>query len=217
MFIDFIQKDEYKIGLWKITETEAELFAILPEIDKESPRVLAARVPQKRKERLAARACFRRLTGFGNDVPLLHEEKGAPYLIMPNGLRLLVSLAHSEDLAVVMISSKYRVGIDVETYPLNRNLETSRIFMNESEIALFLQDERYFLRFWTAKECVYKLLRPSDGLSFKRGIAVSAFNPETQTATAYVPEQGLRFTIFYAEVENALLAWTYAPFEEIPN
>ncbi|MAS96546.1 MAG: hypothetical protein CMO55_25435 [Verrucomicrobiales bacterium] len=94
-----------------------------------------------------------------NEVPLLIDEMGKPYL--PDG-EVHFNLSHSEDLAVVAVSRVPSIGVDVELFSREVDIDGlgNRCF-RESEIkrmqSLGGDDKvRAFFWTWTAKEARMK-------------------------------------------------------------
>ncbi len=100
---------------------------------------------------------------FVKDKPLAalcHTEAGAPYLA---GSNLAVSFAHSDQLAVCVVTEAGRIGVDIE--PLDRRISraddiAARCFSEDERAQLEAAVDRddAFLRIWTRKEALGKAL-----------------------------------------------------------
>ena len=95
-------------------------------------------------------------------VPLRFSAAGKPLLPLPFH-RLHFNLTHCEDLAILAVSPKIRVGVDLERTSRGKELiECMDYFCHPSEIASLPSNPearaRRLLEIWTAKEAVLKSL-----------------------------------------------------------
>lgn len=115
---------------------------------------------QRQREREAAYALLCRLLADVDPRPRLeHDAKGAPFL--PQCPELAVSISHCRRAVAVAVSSQGRVGIDVEC---RRRVDDSLVERvcspSEVEAVRGADDPTMaFLRLWTRKEAVLKMLR----------------------------------------------------------
>lgn len=143
--------------------------SILPE---EISLAHAMRNVKRRRQFLAGRAAARRACrtiGLGLDLPLLPTHSGAPS--WPSGT--VGSISHSGDFAVAVVGSDSDVnglGIDLEYMDGRSRLHLiDRICnLNERRWVEEIPDEaeRRFRILFSAKESVYKALRPTIGRYF---------------------------------------------------
>lgn len=101
-----------KIGFWNLAEPLEALHQALPPHVTVEERL--AQVHHKRqREWLASRVLVYRLLEEFTPLPLqlLRNQYGKPYF--PDS-RFHVSISHSPELAAVILSDKYEVGIDIE-------------------------------------------------------------------------------------------------------
>ena len=113
------------------------------------------RAPSERAERreLEREAASKLVAGvFGHATVIAHEDDGRPYL--PTHPGVCISLSHCVDECVLAVSDS-PVGVDVET----ARPQLSRIaakFLTSREMARGPHDVDALLRYWTAKEAVFK-------------------------------------------------------------
>lgn len=154
-----------KLGIWHLTEPEAFF-------RKRVNPVREALHPHKRLQHLAARYLLRELEADFPVNEILISPSRKPYLA-DNTIHF--SLAHCGDYAAAIISSKYRVGIDVEG--ISPKIErVADKFLNERERA-FLDNERrreHLTVCWSAKEAVYKWYGDG-GIDFRQHMHLQPF------------------------------------------
>ena len=111
--------------------------------------------------RAAERAAVVRLVAeaFGPDKKLGHDSYGAPYIV---GRRdVYISVSHCRGLAVLAVSRRGRIGIDVE----EENMRLERIagrFLSPEEQSRWGGSIPSLAYAWTAKEAAFKALGISD-------------------------------------------------------
>ena len=142
------------LGIWKLQEPEAELYAALP--PHADVNALAGKVhPKRRQEWLASRVLVYRLLQNFTAEPLLlaRNEDGKPYFPEQP---LHVSITHSPHLAAVILSDRYKVGIDIELVT-PKALRVQDKFLTAEEKQHTASDETSTCLYWSAKETLYKL------------------------------------------------------------
>ncbi len=141
-------------AIWKITESADELYGaiVLKPGEEELYRSFVAE--SRKKQWLAYRILIRKLLE-PKDFPVEYDEVGKPFLA---GSHYHISVSHTGDLAAVILSSKGKVGIDLEKIrPRIENVKDK--FMNGYELDRLIQGhelEQMTLT-WCAKEALYKL------------------------------------------------------------
>ena len=134
-----------RLGLWKMTETSAELLRQLPEYQDE---VCARyRAEGRRMEFLSVRALLRIMTGDAS-LRIGHEPSGKP--VLPSWF---VSISHTRGYAALMLSEEEQVALDIEQRSERVRRIASR-FIRPDEQAATTED---MLAIWSAKETLYKL------------------------------------------------------------
>ena len=118
------------------------------------------------------------LAGYGDQRPqdliFVEEAGGKPTLASHWGANLHFNLSHSGAIALVAVSPKTRIGVDVEAIrPVDDPLAIARAHFHRREIAALMRiprslREATFFRLWTRKEAVVKaidtgLMHPLDG------------------------------------------------------
>ena len=94
---------------------------------------------------------------LGEEVVVEHNDKGAPYL--PDHPELSVSISHCRAAVAVAVSSKGRVGIDVESRRRIGDGLMERVCTAEELVMVRAAADPVmaFLQLWTRKEAVLKM------------------------------------------------------------
>ena len=149
------QLNEHTIlGAWSVTErADALLLALPPQVSVDEQLQLAH--PRRQKEWLASRVLvYSLLQQLTPDIPVLQRnEHGRPVF---EQAPFHVSISHSPDLAAVILSSKYEVGIDVELLS-PKALRVANKFLSEDEKNYTCGEADKTCLYWSAKETLYKM------------------------------------------------------------
>lgn len=162
-----------QIGIWKLTEPASDLLNQYTLSEREKNEFAKINNEKRKKEYLAVRLLLKYMLKGNNTI--LYDDKGKPFLM---DQILNISISHSDDLAVVMISQK-NAGIDVES--INRSIQkiASRV-LNDKELA-DSSDEKDIrikqLLYWCAKEAAYKFVS-GENINFKTDIDIFPFKYE---------------------------------------
>lgn len=156
------------LGIWAIKESTEELLNNLPpHLDRSDLAVFSH--PKRQQEWLASRLLIYRLLERFTPQPLRlsRNEHGKPVL---ESARFHLSITHSSQLAAVILSDRYEVGIDVELlHP--KVLRIADKFLKEVERAFTADDVYKTCLYWSAKETLYKLYSKR-GLIFKDNLHI---------------------------------------------
>ena len=165
-------------------------------------------LPQKRKEKAeklinknqallsaVSGLMLRNVLGITKDEQLSYNEHGKPYL--EHGL--CFSLSHSRKFAVLAVSED-EIGIDIE---MNRDINEgimNRCFLDD-EAEFAKMSTKNYLRIWTAKEAVLKLL--GTGFSFSpKNFSVFPFDGEHEI-------NGVKMRFFCSKLGDVPLTAAY--------
>lgn len=169
------------IHLWELRENEEQLREglVLSALDE----AMLAQVTrtQRRCEILAVRQMIR--AAYPQHTPqLTYEVGGCP--LLSNGHQ--VSISHSRQWVVVVLSTRLRVGVDIE-YRSARIARIQQKFVHPAEgVHLPKGDENnHLLGLWGAKEAIVKYTR-NRGIDFKNAIRVAPFRLSSSTTKSWV-------------------------------
>ena len=147
-------ENEATIGVWQITESEAELIELSSTPSDEMEEISFIQSESQRKQRLAVRALLNAL--FEEKVYLSHHDNGKPYL---ENNPVNISITHTEKYVAVILHDEEDCGIDIES--LDRDFSAvEKKALSEDEIDDLEDDKRneQLAIYWCAKEAVFKLL-----------------------------------------------------------
>ena len=159
-----------RVGVWKITESEAELRTMTSIPSDELEEISYIKNESLRKQRLAVRALLDAM--FEEKVYLSHHDNGKPY-IENNAIN--ISITHTDQYVAVILNEEDEVGIDCES--LNRDFSAvEQKALSEEEIG-DLEDEQkneQLAIYWCAKEAIFKLTSQYD-VDFAEQIQIDGF------------------------------------------
>ena len=159
-----------RVGVWKITESEAELRTMTSIPSDELEEISYIKNESLRKQRLAVRALLD--TMFEEKVYLSHHDNGKPY-IENNAIN--ISITHTDQYVAVILNDEDEVGIDCES--LNRDFSAvEKKALSDEEIG-DLEDEQkneQVAIYWCAKEAIFKLTSQYD-VDFAEQIQIDGF------------------------------------------
>ena len=159
-----------RVGVWKITESEAELRTMTSIPSDELEEISYIKNESLRKQRLAVRALLDAM--FEEKVYLSHHDNGKPY-IENNAIN--ISITHTDQSVAVILNEEDEVGIDCES--LNRDFSAvEKKALSDEEIG-DLEDEQkneQLAIYWCAKEAIFKLTSQYD-VDFAEQIQIDGF------------------------------------------
>lgn len=164
LFLDTRQDLTLRFGVWRLSESEAEL-AVLCGLS--APAHL--KVPARRLEYLGVRVLA---VHMGLDPSrIAYRPTGQPYLV---GDDRCISITHTKGYAGLLLSEQAGVGIDMEARS-HRVFKIRQRFMHPEEVATLEADApdeaTGLLLHWCVKEAVFKAI-PDEGVDFARDIRV---------------------------------------------
>ena len=208
----YLQKDlddDYhsRIGVWQVSETEAELRALTSIPSDELEEISFLKSESLRKQKLAVRALLDAM--FEEKVYLSHHDNGKPY-IENNAVN--ISITHTDKYVAVILDDRNDVGIDCES--LDRDFSAvEKKALSEEEIE-DLDDERrneQLAIYWCAKEAVYKKISQY-GVDFAEQIEIDSFHPRGEGAleATFIHKDGYEeeFELRYMTFDRHVLVWT---------
>ena len=159
-----------RVGVWKITESEAELRTMTSIPSDELEEISYIKNESLRKQRLAVRALLDAM--FEEKVYLSHHDNGKPYT---ENNAINISITHTDQYVAVILNDEDEVGIDCES--LNRDFSAvEKKALSDEEIG-DLEDEQkneQLAIYWCAKEAIFKLTSQYD-VDFAEQIQIDGF------------------------------------------
>lgn len=205
--------DDYhsRIGVWQVSETEAELRALTSIPSDEQEEISYIKSESLRKQKLAVRALLDSM--FEEKVYLNHHDNGKPYI---ENSATNISITHTDKFVAIILNDTDEVGIDCES--LDRDFSAvEKKALSEDEIDGLdddLEDRKEQLAiYWCAKEAVYKLVSQHN-VDFAEQIEVEDFRPrEEGTLVAnFIHKDGYeeQLELEYMTFERHVLVWVVA-------
>ncbi|MBK7735262.1 MAG: 4'-phosphopantetheinyl transferase superfamily protein [Chitinophagaceae bacterium] len=195
--------DDTKLGLWRIEEPENFFLQFVP-LQKKITH------PHKRLQHLAGRFLLRKLFPHFPLKLIKIAETRKPFL---PGEQYHFSISHCGDYAAVIVSSKYRVGVDVE-WPQQKIDIVKHKFMGTKEFTVLkMMDERDELfkltMAWSIKEAIFKWYGLGQ-LDFKKHMVIQQLYKAEELFTANCTlnrSMPLKLDVFAKNIEGNVLAW----------
>ena len=195
-----------RLGVWHITETEAELKALSSIPSDELEEISFIKSESLRKQKLAVRALLDAM--FEEKVYLSHHDNGKPY-IENNATN--ISITHTDKYVAVILNDLDDVGIDCES--LDRDFSAvEKKALSEEEIDDLDDDHRneQLAIYWCAKEAVYKKMSQYK-VDFAEQIEVDAFRlkGEGELDATFINKDGFEeeFDLEYMTFDRHVLVW----------
>lgn len=192
------------IGIWLIEEPAAELYAALPAHADIS--AMAGKLhPKREQEWLASRVLAYQLLGHFTDTPLvlLRDEHGKPFF---ENSEINLSITHSPQLAAVILSDRYKVGIDIELLS-QKALRVADRFLAEAEKNCTAGDGNKTCLYWSAKETLYKMYSKRK-LIFKENISLAPSAAENRLLGQVRTENFTKtYQVYFESLHNHILTY----------
>ena len=195
-----------RLGVWHITETEAELKALSSIPSDELEEISFIKSESLRKQKRAVRALLDAM--FEEKVYLSHHDNGKPY-IENNATN--ISITHTDKYVAVILNDLDDVGIDCES--LDRDFSAvEKKALSEEEIEDLDDDHRneQLAIYWCAKEAVYKKLSQYK-VDFAEQIEIDSFRPkgEGELEATFINKDGFEedFDLEYMTFDRHVLVW----------
>ena len=195
-----------RLGIWHVTESEAELRALSSIPTDELEEISFIKSESLRKQKLAVRALLDAM--FEEKVYLSHHDNGKPY-IENNATN--ISITHTDNYVAVILNDQDDPGIDCES--LDRDFSAvEKKALSEEEIEDLNDDRRneQLAIYWCAKEAVYKKISQY-GIDFADQIEIDSFRPkgEGELEATFIHKDGYEeeFDLNYMTFDRHVLVW----------
>jgi len=164
-----IDKKDYLLGIWKITENVDLLNSmIINDLDVDELKMLKSFKSKKRQcEWLAVRMLLRTL--LGRYQRIFYDQYSKPYLEDLN-----ISITHTQKYAGVIIS-KYNCAVDIEKISSKAKRIKNKFLSSEEQA--FCNTDYCYTMLWSAKETAYKFYGKKE-LSFVKNLIVRQLDRE---------------------------------------
>lgn len=194
------------IGIWKFTESVAELIPSFSETELNDPNFRKYTHGKRQVEWLATRLLIRQL--IGPEFKIEYRATGKPIIIHSQYRH--ISISHSREFASIILHEELNVGIDIEEIFRDYNRIEKR-FLSEEELLRVAQNQNLQCLYWCAKEAVFKLVE-DDGIDFKKQIHISEIQSKL-TARFSCKKGETNYILHTTAFENNCLVWVIdSPF-----
>jgi len=177
-FLSTIETRAGTIGLWELTEDSAYLSAKFIFSQQEKKDFEKIKHERRKREFLAVRMLLEAMMRSKTEIE--YDVNGKPLL---PGIRLNISISHSAELAVVILSKK-NTGIDVEN--TGRNITpAARRFLTLEELEYTSKCNNspvMQILYWSAKEAIYKCIRLNN-FTFGTQIDINPFKLDSKSGS----------------------------------
>lgn len=203
--------DQTILSVWKIEETEEELFSGLQLKQHELDLLASLKGTKRILQWLSTRLLLRKMLNTADYIDCRMDEHGKPYLVNSD---YSISISHSYDYASVMIGKYRNVGVDIELIKTKVHLIQHK-FLSATELEqLNVKDNTQGLyACWCVKEAVYKWYGKK-GLGFIQHIHIQPFelcDIGTMTVLVDLPEGTRSLTVHYFNtIEGYMLGYVVA-------
>lgn len=193
--------EDVRLALWRFDETFEMLSSCYPNISNSGDfKRRKGRSLRRNGELIVERLLLDEL--FGNDVELLHDGDGRPFL--SNGCN--ISISHTKGCVAAIVAETKNVAVDAE-YVNDRVNRIAARFMRNDEISGTLFER---LLHWCVKETLYKFYS-SDKLEFNDIRLVSFGGAECGgRAVAVNLKRNESLAVCYRTFDNILLTYAFA-------
>jgi phosphopantetheinyl transferase len=199
--------DKYtRLGIWKIEEPE-EFFLNLVPLQREITH------PHKRLQHLAGRWLLKYLFPAFPVGLIQIADTRKPFL---ENEAYHFSISHCGDYAAVIVSEKYRVGVDIEL-PSPKVERIRHKFLHREELALLQQKDMDSVipltLMWSCKEAVFKWWSYGN-VDFSDQIRLSplSLQPSGVISARFIEKETFELELQYCLFDEICLAWVYSDF-----
>ncbi len=206
-----------RLGVWKIEETE-EFFKGNVPLHRDVTH------PHKRLQHLAGRFLLQFLfPDFPYELVQIADTR-KPYL---PGEQYHFSISHCGDYAAAIVSSKHRVGVDVEE-PKEKILNIADKFLSKEEFSmgnwqqaienrkdvvtkndLPIAHSQLLTLLWSSKEAVFKWYGDG-GVDFKKHIQLFNYQHEKETIDCFFSKNESELVVHHRQFDGLVLAWVFS-------
>ncbi len=167
--------DDCRLGIWEINETYEELISAVTLTEEELLTVQKFGNYQRKLEWLSVRVLINIL--LNKPCQIIYNEERKPFLSCNS---YNISISHSHQLTSVLMSHKYRVGIDLE-YMSHQIHQVAHKFINDKEFITSNPDLKrlHLYIHWCAKEALYKICDKQD-INFKHNLTILPFEVKNE-------------------------------------
>ncbi|HCC70607.1 MAG TPA: hypothetical protein DEQ09_05580 [Bacteroidales bacterium] len=199
------------LGVWKIEEDLKTLLSMVKLGPEDKKKFKQFKSNSRKLEFLSVRALLAEL--LGPEARIVYNKNNKPFI--KDGSHF-ISISHSHKLTAIMLSSRERIGIDLE-YMSSNIMRIARKFINRNEKVTRKRDLRKYHLYlhWCAKESLYKIC-DKEGINMQKNITIHPFTvEESGDITGKVHSEMINevFDLQYTRYENYAIVWTKKEYD----
>jgi 4'-phosphopantetheinyl transferase EntD len=162
--------DDCLLGIWEITENYDSLYSKIKLLPEDQTTLDSFQNYKRKLEWLSVRVLINIL--LEKECYIVYNEQHKPFL-SDNSYN--ISISHSKNLTSILVSTKKRVGIDLE-YMSHKIHNIAHKFINYDEVLSKdpSQHRLHLYIHWCAKEAIYKICDKQD-INFKENLTIQPF------------------------------------------
>lgn len=197
------------LGFWEISEEPEELhlqLKILTQDNQTDIPIFTSEVRQR--QWLASRVLVYTLLQRLSSEQIVFQTNAAGKPIFPES-SFRVSISHCQNLAAVILSDAYEVGIDIEIIS-PKVMRVRNKFMTDTEKNDAAEDVEKTLIYWSGKETLYKLYSKRQ-LIFKDNLFIKPFSKAragTVAAQITAPDIHKNYILHYEVLDQHILTYS---------
>ncbi len=205
--------NEYTVlGVWKIEEDLETLMSMVELSPEDNQKFDNFRSNSRKLEFLSVRALLIEL--LGPQARIVYNKNNKPFI--KDGSHF-ISISHSNKLTAIMLSSRERIGLDLEYMSANIT-GIARKFINKKEkITRDRELRKYHLYLhWCAKEAIFKIC-DKEGIIMQKNITIYPFKVQQSGDIRGEVKSDLINEVFdlqYARYENYAIVWTKKEYHD---
>lgn len=205
--------NEYTVlGVWKIEEDLEILMSMVELSPEDNQKFDNFRSNSRKLEFLSVRALLIEL--LGPQARIVYNKNNKPFI--KDGSHF-ISISHSNKLTAIMLSSRERIGLDLEYMSANIT-GIARKFINKNEkITRDRELRKYHLYLhWCAKEAIFKIC-DKEGIIMQKNITIYPFKVQQSGDIRGEVKSDLINEVFdlqYARYENYAIVWTKKEYHD---
>lgn len=152
---DKLLGSDARLLIWRIEESPEWFLSRLHLEEDELEKYNGFRVDKRRVHWLAYRYMLKKIVGKGKNIRVKYDKHDKPFIDLSDDH---ISVSHAGIYACVIISNKYRVGVDVEeVHPRLHKVSEKFLSREETGEELAEMTTENLCMHWCAKEALYKL------------------------------------------------------------
>ncbi|MCA1756815.1 MAG: 4'-phosphopantetheinyl transferase superfamily protein [Bacteroidales bacterium] len=200
------------LGVWKIEEDIKTLLCMVDLSPEDRKKYRVFRSNSRKQEFLSVRALLSELLGSGRGI--VYNKNNKPFL--RDGSHF-ISITHSNKLTSIMLSTRERIGIDLEYMSSNISALSFKFINRDERLTRKKELKKYHLYLhWCAKEALYKIC-DKEGINIKKDITIFPFEPsDSGDIKGRVKSERIDelFDLQYTRYDNYAIVWTRKDYND---